>query len=70
MGNFDERPQTPSLNIKARAMVNAPVANAKCLISVLEKCQIDPLWIEIGSFVRGSPKKLDETLPSWPTCTK
>jgi len=33
------------------------------LISVLEKCHIDPLCIEAELMVRGSPKKLEVILP-------
>ncbi|SVA03529.1 uncharacterized protein METZ01_LOCUS56383 [marine metagenome] len=38
-------PIIPPLNIRARATVNATVASMRCSTSVLEKCQIDPLWI-------------------------
>ena len=43
--NCDESPlRIPPSNIKASAKVKAAVAHVKCLISVEEKCHIEPVW--------------------------
>jgi hypothetical protein len=36
-------PNIPPLNMRASAAVKATVARRRCWISVLEKCQIEPL---------------------------
>ncbi len=64
-GKEEERLNTPPSNISANASVKAPVARARWLISVLEKCQIDPLCKEAERMDLGSPKKLEDTLPPW-----
>tara|TARA_B100001115_G_C15526233_1_gene249746 strand:- start:263 stop:508 length:246 start_codon:yes stop_codon:yes gene_type:complete len=53
-GKEFERLKMPPSNIKAKAIVNAPVASIRCLNSVLEKCQMDPLCSGIVSMMSGS----------------